>query len=64
MVAFTAALGCRAIAGNKASPSLEIALPIWADNGIMPFNYKVVTNICGPHPGKNPTTIAIRGTNI
>ena len=30
-----AALGCNAIAGNKASPSFEIALPICADNGIL-----------------------------
>ncbi len=36
-VAITAALGANAIAGNKASPSFEIALPISADKGIKPF---------------------------
>ena len=29
--------GARAIAGNKASPSLDIALPSSADNGMYPF---------------------------
>ena len=37
MVARIAALGARAIAGNKASPSLDIALPSSADNGMYPF---------------------------
>ena len=32
-----AAFGAKAIAGNNASPSLEIALPISADKGIKPF---------------------------
>ena len=32
-----AALGAKAIAGNNASPSLEIALPISADSGIKPL---------------------------
>tara|TARA_B110000881_G_C18544483_1_gene500383 strand:+ start:1359 stop:1499 length:141 start_codon:yes stop_codon:yes gene_type:complete len=36
-VAIIAALGASAIAGNNASPSFEIALPISADNGIKPF---------------------------
>ena len=59
-----AALGCNAIAGNRASPSFEIAFPICADNGIIPFKYRVVTNICGPQPGKKPIRIAINGINI
>ena len=33
-VAKIAAFGAIAIAGNKASPSFEIALPIYADRGI------------------------------
>ena len=36
-VAIIAALGANAIAGNKASPSLEIAFPISADSGIKPL---------------------------
>ena len=36
-VATMAALGTSAIAGNNASPSLEIAFPISAENGIKPF---------------------------
>tara|TARA_B100001093_G_C26009528_1_gene669111 strand:- start:39 stop:179 length:141 start_codon:yes stop_codon:yes gene_type:complete len=36
-VAITAAFGANAIAGNNASPSFEMALPISADNGIKPF---------------------------
>ena len=36
-VATTAAFGAKAIAGNNASPSFEIAFPISADNGIKPF---------------------------
>ena len=32
-----AALGAKAMAGNNASPSLEIALPISADSGIKPL---------------------------
>ena len=60
-MAIKAALGCKAIAGNNASPSFEIAFPIWADKGIIPFKYKVVTNIWGPQPGKKPIKIAING---
>ena len=37
---------------------------ICADNGIIPFKYRVVTNICGPQPGKKPIRIAINGINI
>ena len=33
IVATTAALGARAMAGNKASPSLDMALPNSADKG-------------------------------
>ena len=33
-VAITAALGARAIAGNSASPSFEIAFPSSAESGI------------------------------
>jgi hypothetical protein len=36
-VATIAALGAKAIAGNSASPSFEIALPISADNGMYPL---------------------------
>ena len=36
-VAITAALGARAIAGNKASPSFDMALPNSADKGMKPF---------------------------
>ena len=63
-MAIKAALGCRAIAGNNASPSFEIAFPIWADKGIIPFKYKVVTNIWGPQPGKKPIKIAINGIKM
>ncbi len=37
IVANNAALGAKAIAGNNASPSFEIAFPISADRGINPF---------------------------
>ncbi len=36
-VAMIAALGVNAMAGNSASPSLEIAFPISAESGINPF---------------------------
>ena len=36
-VAIIAALGAKAMAGNSASPSLEIALPNSADRGTYPF---------------------------
>ena len=36
-VAIIAAFGAKAIAGNNASPSLEIALPISADKGMYPL---------------------------
>ena len=45
MVATIAARGAIAIAGNRASPSLLIAFPIWADRGINPDKYIVVTRI-------------------
>jgi hypothetical protein len=48
-------------AGNKASPSLLIALPIWADNGMNPAKYMVVINTCGPQPGRNPIRTDING---
>ena len=51
------------IAGNKASPSFDIALPISAENGIYPFKYNVAVKICGPHPGIKPTKIAIKGVS-
>ena len=42
-VATIAALGAHAIAGNRASPSFEIALPISADRGINPEKpYKTI----------------------
>jgi hypothetical protein len=44
-VATTAIRGVKAIAGNRASPSFEIAFPIKAANGIIPLIYSVVTNI-------------------
>ena len=47
-----AALGAIAIAGNKASPSFDIAFPKRALKGIIPFIKRVVTNIWGPHPGE------------
>ena len=62
-VAMTAALGASAIAGNRASPSFDIALAIRAEKGMKPCMYKVVTMICGPHPGNNPTRQAINGMN-
>ena len=43
-VAITAILGVNAIAGNSASPSFEIAFPINAAKGIIPFKYNVVTS--------------------
>jgi len=49
------------MAGNKASPSLLIALPICADKGTIPARYMLVTSICGPHPGNKPMMMAIRG---
>ena len=56
-------MGAIAIAGNNASPSLLIALPIWAERGMKPERYIVVISICGPHPGKKPIKIAIKGVN-
>ena len=53
-----------AIAGKRASPSLEIALPKRALKGIRPLIKSVVTRTCGPHPGIKPTMIAIRGKKI
>jgi hypothetical protein len=50
-----------AIAGNNASPSLLNALPIRADIGTRPDKYRLVTRIWGPHPGRNPIMMAIRG---
>ena len=58
-----AILGAMAMAGNKASPSLLMAFPNSAENGTNPLRYIVVITICGPQPGINPTSIAIRGTN-
>jgi|TARA_B110000881_G_scaffold209561_1_gene215958 hypothetical protein len=63
-VAIIAIFGVNAIAGNKASPSFDIAFPINAAKGIIPLRYKVVTNIWGPQPGINPINIASRGINI
>ena len=60
-VATMAVFGASAIAGNKASPSLLIAFPICADNGIMPPIYMLVTITCGPQPGRSPITTAIKG---
>ena len=56
-----ATLGEIASAGKRASPSLDIALPISAAKGIRPFMYKVVTKICGPQPGINPIATAMSG---
>ena len=53
--------GVNAIAGNRASPSFEIAFPINAAKGIIPERYRVVIRICGPQPGTNPTKIANNG---
>ena len=64
MVARTAALGAIAIAGNKASPSFDIAFPKRALKGIIPFIKRVVTNIWGPHPGINPIIMANKGISI
>ena len=63
-VAITAILGVNAIAGNSASPSFEIAFPINAAKGIIPFKYNVVTSTCGPQPGIKPTKTAKIGRNI
>ena len=62
-VAKIAALGEIAIAGNKASPSFDIELPIWAAKGMWPAIYILVIIIWGPHPGINPTKIAAKGKN-
>ena len=51
------------MAGNKASPSFDIAFPKRALKGINPFIKSVVTNICGPHPGTKPIIIASKGTS-
>ena len=59
-----AALGAIAIAGNKASPSFDIAFPKRALKGIIPFIKRVVTNIWGPHPGINPIIIAVSYTHL
>ena len=61
IVATTAALGAKARAGNRASPSLLIEFPINAEKGMSPLIYVAATRICGPQPGMNPITIAIRG---
>ncbi len=63
-VAITAMRGVSAIAGNRASPSFDIAFPINAAKGIIPDRYKVVTKICGPQPGTNPIKIANNGMKI
>ena len=63
-VASRATFGSIAIAGKRASPSLEIAFPKRALKGIRPLIKSVVTRTCGPHPGINPTKIAIRGKKI
>ena len=63
-VAMIAMRGVNAIAGNRASPSFEMAFPINAAKGIIPVRYNVVTRICGPQPGINPTRIANRGMKI
>lgn len=60
-VATIAALAEIAIAGKRASPSLEIELPIWADIGICPLTYMDVIIIWGPQPGIKPISIAIKG---
>ena len=44
MVAQKATLGFMAMAGNKASPSLEMALPIKAAKGMTPLIYRAVTS--------------------
>ena len=62
-VATMAALGLSAIAGNNASPSLEIAFPIKAANGTTPFMYSVAIKTCGPHPGMKPTRTPSKGSN-
>ena len=63
-MAITAIRGVNAIAGNKASPSFDIAFPINAAKGIIHDRYKVVTKICGPQPGTNPIKIANNGRKI
>ena len=60
-VATMATFGAMAMAGNKASPSLLIVLPICAERGTRPARYMVVTKTCGPHPGRKPSSTAIRG---
>ena len=62
-VATIAALGANAIAGKRASPSLEIALAANALKGTMPLMYNVVTNICGPQPGNKPISKPIIKNN-
>src|SRR5690606_4776156 len=62
-VATTAARGASAIAGNRASPSLDRAFPSWVDNGTSPARYNVVTTICGPQPGRKPTRTPIAGSS-
>ena len=59
-----AALGAIAIAGNKASPSFDMAFPKRALKGIIPLIKRVVTSIWGPHPGIKPMIIARRGIRI
>ena len=59
-----AAFGAIAIAGKRASPSLEMALPKRALKGIMPFMKRVVTRTWGPHPGIKPIRMAIIGRKI
>ena len=58
------ALGAIAIAGNKASPSFDMAFPKRALKGIIPLIKRVVTSIWGPHPGINPIIIASKGIRI
>ena len=62
-VALITAFGLIAIAGNKASPSLDIELPRKAENGTSPFINKVVTIIWGPQPGIRPIKTPINGIN-
>ena len=59
-----AALGAIAIAGNKASPSFDMAFPKRALKGIIPLIKRVVTSIWGPHPGTNPIIMASKGIRI
>lgn len=56
-----ATFGDKAMAGNKASPSLLMALPIWADRGIEPARYSEVVIICGPQPGIMPINTPAKG---